>query len=1552
MLKGYNITKEILIFPYNIWRMNEVHDQNILSGFHPAVKLWFEEQFTSPSPPQELGWPHIRAGRHVLILSATGSGKTLAAFLEVLNRMYQSGTGRGVQVVYVSPLKALNNDIARNLMAPLKGISAAAGRLGLVLPEIRVAVRTGDTPGRERQAMVRRPPDILITTPESLYLILSSPKARQMLRAAHTVIIDEIHALAGNKRGVHLSLSIERLEHLAGRPLQRIGLSATQKPLELIASFLGGLTDDGRVRPVQVVDARQAKKLVLKVTTGPDQLLGPPGSSIWPRIHEKILAAVEQHRSTLVFVNSRAWAERVARGINELAGSHIARTHHGSLSREAREEVETALKAGQLKALVCTSSLELGIDIGAVDLVIQIASPYSPTSGLQRVGRSGHVLGAASRGVIMAKTRPDLLDAAWVAKEMLCGEVEPTHVPECCLDILAQHIVSMVGVEDWSLDRLLALVQKSWCYRRLTREQLLAVVELLSGRYPARDLAELRPKLAWQRQRNTLHALPGTRAAAVSGCGTIPDKGYYAIYLSGHHVKLGELEEEFVFESRAGDVIIFGTRPWRITAITHDRVLVEPAASASYARMPFWRGEFGGRQADAGRRFGRFLRFLAENYQQPDIYERLAAECGLEENAAAELVDYIAAQMEHSGVIPTDRCLFVESYLDEVGDYRIILHSPFGARTHAAWEMAARRQLRLTYGLEAAGVVTEHGIAWHIPRGTEPPPLESLIYLGEDPRQLVIEELPGTALFGAYFRMNAARSLLLGRSAPGRRLPLWLQRLKAGDLLHLARRHSEFPVALETFRECLDDVLDVPGLTEVQREISAGHIKVVYRHSAVPSPFALAFQLEFTGAFLYDDDTPKAELQTQFLSLNREMLQEILAEKDLRHLLDPAAVKAAENRRQRLEEGLAARNADELEEILLALGDLDRREVEARCLDPAFLQELLAAGRAVKFGKRFIAAEEAHIYTAALAGTAEPASPPPAGASPGAVLQGTASPEAQEESRLFLLRRLARNRGPFTIKEVTARYPWPPEVVEKLLAKLCAEGVLVKGAFLPDGRGEEWCHHDVLREVHRRTLAALRQELEPVPPSSLVSFLADWQRVTDLPDEAPPLSPEEGVERLRQVLSAFSGLFLPVEVWERDVLPLRLPGYDPAWLDRLCAAGEFVWVGLADSGAGAAPAPGTLKAAFFPRSAVAGLLPLLQESTDRPPLSAEARRIAALLKQKGASFLTDLQDGFHSAAPGGKTLQEALWELVAAGLVTNDTFAPLRQKWPLPEQKSGAAASGFLSPLPVRLLSQSQERRLFHELRQEARWKATALTSMTGGRWNLLPGAGNGEQHGKGEQGGQLEKIAALFLSRWGILTKEILAIEGAAVLWASLYRTLRLMEMTGKVRSGYLVSGLGGSQFATTEAIEKLRSSQKERPPRQAVSRFLLVNTCDPLAGAAQLGSPALPSLNGFVRSPLNYVVICDDHLVLFAAGFGRHLHYPPDTPEEELHGAVTALTGLLSIPGHLRPRRAVAVARCNGRPVQESKLAGILLTQGFQPSGEQMILWPSRRLRKDGVK
>ncbi len=1064
-----------------------------LRVFSPETRAWFEREFKAPTPAQAKGWPAIASGKHTLIQAPTGSGKTLAAFLYAIDKLTPAPAA-GLRVLYVSPLKALNYDVERNLRGPLAGLQS----------KLRVAVRTGDTPQKERTAMLREAPDILITTPESLFLMLTS-QARELLRSVETVIIDEVHAVAGTKRGAHLALSLERLERLTGG-FQRVGLSATQRPLEEIGRFVAG------GRPIELVDAGVAKELDLEVVVPLDDMREPAEqSSIWPSIYPAMLELVRAHRSTIVFVNNRRLAERLALRLNELAEEEIARAHHGSLAREQRVIIEEDLKAGRIPCLVATSSLELGIDMGAVDLVIQVESPKSVARGLQRIGRAGHTLDAISKGRIFPKFRADLLESAVVAQRMHAGAIEETQIPRNPLDVLAQQIVAICADEEIEVTELHTLVRGAYPFADLSRAQLENVLDMLAGRYPSDEFAELRPRIVWDRTGGVIRGRQGARRLAVTNAGTIPDRGLFGVFITDGGGRVGELDEEMVYEARAGQVIVLGASSWRIDEITRDRVLVSPAPGVP-GMVPFWKGEGVGRPYELGAAIGKFSRELLAKHE-PTIE-------GLDDRAAWNLIEFLREQERATGVVPSDRTVVVERFRDEIGDWRICILTPFGGRVHAPWAMAVAARLRESMGIEVQSIWSDDGIAFHLPDADAPPGTDQLLLSPDELDELVIAEVGQTALFGARFRENAARALLIPRRRPGERTPLWQQRLKAQGLLQVARKYASFPIVLETYRECLQDVFDLPSLKKLLHGLHTREIDLVDVETASASPFAASLLFDYIATYMYEDDTPPAERRAQALSLDRELLKELLGQEELRELIDVDALADVEASLRP-----KPRNADELHDLLRLRG----HQFE---FDAGFAETLVRERRAFRFGDALAAAEDAGRYRDALGVM------PPSGL-PEAFLGG--GPDSLQQ----LVRRFARGRGPFTTAQAKAAFGVD---VEEELRALEREDQLVRGELRPGGTEREWCDPDVLRRLRRASLAALRREVEPTEQAAFGRFLPSWH----------------GIDRratLREALVPLQALPLPVSLWESEVLPRRVPDYRPEQLDQLCASGELIWVG-------------------------------------------------------------------------------------------------------------------------------------------------------------------------------------------------------------------------------------------------------------------------------------------------------------------------------------------------------------------------------------------------------
>ncbi len=1437
-----------------------------LTVFSEPTRAWFESTFAAPTPAQELGWPAIASGEHTLIQAPTGSGKTLAAFLYGIDRL-STTPGEGLRLLYVSPLKALNYDVERNLRGPLAGLRS----------ELRVAVRTGDTPAKERAAMLRKPPDILITTPESLFLLLTS-RARDVMREIETVIVDEVHAVAGTKRGAHLALSLERLDRLAERPIQRIGLSATQRPLEEIGRFVSG------GRPTRLVDAGVSKELDLEVVVPVEDMRAPAATmapyqperadatglaagvdpshgSIWPSIYPEILRLVEAHRSTIVFVNNRRLAERLALRLNELAERELARAHHGSLAREQRLEVEELLKRGEIPCLVATSSLELGIDMGAVDLVVQVESPKSVARGLQRIGRAGHELSAVSKGRIFPKFRADLLESAVVARRIRAGEIEETVIPRNTLDVLAQQIVAICAEEELTVDELHELVRRAYPFRDLSRQQLDNVLDMLAGRYPSDEFGELRPRIVWDRVGGTVRGRPGVRRLAVTNAGTIPDRGLFGVHLIDGGGRVGELDEEMVYEARHGQTFLLGASTWRIEEITRDRVLVSPAPGVPGA-VPFWKGEGVGRPYELGRAVGETARTLA-GLSDEQALARLRDEYALDDRAARNLVTFLREQEQATGAMPSDRTVVVERFRDEIGDWRVCLLTPFGARVHAPWAMALQSRLRESLGLATQAIWSDDGIALHLPDADAPPPLDDILLDPDELEDLVVAEVGETALFGARFRENAARALLIPRRRPGQRTPLWQQRLKAQSLLQVARRYPSFPVVLETYRECLQDVFDLPGLKEILRQLKTRELDLVDVETASASPLAASLLFDYVATYMYEDDTPPAERRAQALSLDRGLLRELLGQEELRELLDPDAVDEVERSLQ-----ATPRNADELHDLLRLRGDL--RDGEH---DRGFAETLIRERRAIRVRvageERLIAAEDAGRYRDALG-----AMPP--GGLPDVFLEGSDPGTSLRE----LVHRFARGRGPFTTAEANERFG---RDVEPELLALEREEKLVRGELRPGGTEREWCDPDVLRRLRRASLARLRKEVEPAEQAAFGRFLPSWH----------------GIDRrstLREALVPLQALPLPVSLWESDVLPRRVPGYQPAQLDALCASGEVVWVGA-----------GLDRVAIYFREDAASLgAPATAASPEGEP----HELIRAALR-RSAQFWLDL---LSETGLDAQDALPALWELVWAGEVTNDAWTPLR------------AGRRYASAPPAR----DRHRRF-------SRRRAGAVTA-TQGRWSLAAGLFG---HVRGtvpetpETGPERRALAELLLERQGIVTRDGVRAEAIPGGYGAVYGELKALETLGVCRRGYFVEGLGGAQFALPGAVERLRDL---RPQDGEEPEALVLGASDP----AQPYGAALPwpkrAGARAARVAGAHVVLLGGDVALFVERGGRSLVPLKETDDAWLRPALAALVGYVKGGGAKR----LAVERFDGEAVGQSEAMPLLLELGFVAGPRRAILRP----------
>jgi ATP-dependent helicase Lhr and Lhr-like helicase len=1587
-----------------------------LSAFTPRVREWFQSAFAEPTPAQAQAWPAIASGEHVLISAPTGSGKTLAAFLWGLDRLCAeplAGAERRTRLVYVSPLKALSYDIERNLRAPLKGISRPPSSRppddshpsdGFHPPDgadLRVAIRTGDTPQRERAAMLREPPDILITTPESLYLMLTS-RARAILRGVEWVIVDEIHAVASTKRGAHLALTLERLDALAGdaadggtdggvRGLQRIGLSATQRPLEEVARFLVGPK-----RTCRIVDATPpggAKPLDLKIhvpvesMAQPDAGAGGSGTdplepvvggeslrgSIWPAIYPELLKLIEEHRSTIVFVNNRRSAERLALRLNELANAgeeadgggerspqaaplEIARAHHGSLAREERMVVEELLKSGGIPCIVATSSLELGIDMGAVDLVLQVESPKSVAAGLQRIGRAGHNVGDVSKGRIFPKFRADLLECAVVAKGMREGAIEPTVVPRNPLDVLAQQIVAIAAAEDGelSVQEVHELVTRTHTYAELPRRQLENVLDMLDGRYPSSDFGELRPRIVWDRLAGTIRPRKGARQLAVVNAGTIPDRGLYLVTLPDGR-RVGELDEEMVYEARPGQVFLLGASSWRIEEIGRDRVIVTPAPGVPGA-VPFWKGDGIGRPKELGEAIGAFARWAVE---QPA--EALEREYDLDPRAARNLLDYLREQQDATRVLPSDRTIVVERFRDEIGDWRLCVLSPYGGRVHAAWGLALSARIRAELGLEADAIWSDDGVAVHLPDADEPPSAELALIDPDELEELIVGELASTALYGARFREAAGRALLIPRAYPGKRTPLWQQRLKSQTLLEVARRYGDFPIVLEAYRECLRDVLDLPGLRALLGGLQRRELSLVEVQTATASPFASSLLFDYLATYMYEGDTPNAERRAAALSLDRDLLRELLGQEELRELLDPAALEQVQDDLQRRSEHTRAATRDELHDALRLVGDMTASEaservhagVDADALLIALERERRAVRVRIGGEARYIAAADAGLYRDAL-GTMPP------GGLPAVFLAEV------PDALVKLLRRYAATHGPFPTAQVGERYGLAPGAVEVVLGELERSGELVQGELCPGGTSgrREWCDADVLRRLRRASLAALRREIEPAERRAFAAFLPAWHGI-DRHSVAGA-----GIDRLREQLVPLQGLALTARTWEREVLPRRVGAYSPTWMDELCASGELVWVGAGALGRSEG------RVALYFREDVALLGPPTRRG-EAPAAGAEhgdvadarARVLARL--QAGPCFFTDLLADVELPA---QEVEDALWGLAWAGEATNDAFAPLRAprltlargaaRTPTGRAAPGRSVSGRSAPgrpAPGRPAPGRSAGRF------SARRGAGRAPAHPPGRWSLtaaLFADRQAEEEGGGQVGidapARLRALAELLLERHGILTRELVLAEGVPGGFAALYPELCRLETLGAARRGYFIEGLGGAQFALPGAVERLRAqrpqeqgdrgrgSERAQPDRRALV-LAATDPAQPYGAALPWPRPALPpsgSRRGPARVPGAVVVLVDAEPVLYLERGGRGLRVlaesrPSAGPVGPADGRMAR--ALDALAEHARAGRLatrIALDRVDGEPLLGTPWEAALERVGFRAGPRRLTL------------
>ncbi|MBC7295267.1 MAG: ATP-dependent helicase [Dietzia sp.] len=1565
-----------------------------LERFHPATASWFRRAFDRPTPAQEGAWASLASGAHTLVVAPTGSGKTLSAFLDSLDRLMLGGghstststststsdgdsTGApppGTRVLYISPLKALAVDVERNLRAPLAGIAREAASLGVETAEVTVGIRTGDTPPEERRRQRSRPPHVLVTTPESLFLLLTSA-ARETLATVDTVIIDEIHAVAASKRGAHLALSLERLDDLLDTPARRVGLSATVRPHSEVARFLAG------ERPVTVVAPGSDKRFELTVrvpvedmadlSSAGSDVTAPPGTpgegSIWPHVERQVVGLVTAHRSTIVFVNSRRLAERLTARLNEIhaedtdpgslppaparppaqimvpsevsrgAPAELAMAHHGSVSKERRALIEDALKSGRLRAVVATSSLELGIDMGAVDLVVQVESPPSVASGLQRVGRAGHQVGEVSRAAVFPKHRADLLHSAVTVERMVAGAIETMSVITNPLDVLAQQTVAACALESIDVEDWFAAVRRTAPFVGLPRSAFEATLDMLAGKYPSADFAELKPRLVWDRDAGTLTGRPGAQRLAVTSGGTIPDRGLFGVFMVGEKAtRVGELDEEMVYESRVGDVFALGASSWRVEEITHDRVLVTPAPGGT-GRLPFWLGDDQGRPAELGRALGGFLREVGHG-SDDEVGPRPAA-AGLDDNAVANLRRYLAEQREATGHLPSDTTLVVERFRDEVGDWRIVLHSPFGARVHWPWAEAVRARLAAAHGFDAVPVVSDDGIILRVPDTIDDgeagarPGAETFALGAEEAVDLVTTHVGGSALFASRFRECSARALLFPRLDPGRRAPLWQQRQKSAQLLDVARRYPDFPMILEAVRECLQDVYDVPALERLLREIDSRTVRIVEVDTPRASPFAQSLLFDYVGAFLYEGDSPLAEKRAAALAIDPTLLGQLLGRVELRELLDVEVLDSIERRLQHLEPERAARDAEAVADLLRLLGPLTVEEIAERSTEPEAVPGWLAT-----LARSFRVVTVEHAGRTWWAGVEDVPRlrdglgvPPPPGVS-SAFLGDVDDPLGE------LIRRYARTHGPFTVDALAARFGLGVAVARGVLDRLTSAGTVLAGEFRPGASGPEWCDAEVLRHIRRRSLAALRSQIEPVSHTALARFLPGWQSL------GAGSGAESGVDGVLAVVEQLDGLALPASALEPLVLAPRVRDYSPAMLDELLAGGEVIWSGRGRAGS----RDGWIS--LHPADTAGATLPL-----DRPLPEGPVHLAVAESLRGGALFFRDVVAAVKEAAqestgdtpevagpaptgpavtgpaPTGPAITEAvvrdaLWDLVWDGVVTNDTFAPLRAV--LAGGGSSGSGTAHRSPRSSARPRRARLGRTSMAQLNGAMAAGTRTPPVLAGRWSLVPEPVTDATL-------RAHAWAETLLLRHGVVTRGAVEAEEIPGGFAAVYKVLAQMEDSGRCRRGYFVDGLGAAQFAAGNTIDRLRAYDDTADDAhwpsgtdEPVVRVLAATDPANPYGAALPWPPSAEGGSGHRpgRKAGALVVLVDGLCVLFVERGGRTVLVLDDRAEA-VPLAASALAAVVR-SGAVGPLTVTTLA---GEPVHTSPVAATFENAGF---------------------
>jgi ATP-dependent Lhr-like helicase len=1405
--------------------------------FHPLVERWFRNRFGEPTPPQREGWPHIAAGRDTLIAAPTGSGKTLAAFLVCLDRLFRRSLAGemhdGIDVVYVSPLKALSNDIQRNLQVPLAEIQELAIAEGLGPWPVKVAVRTGDTPAAQRQAMLRSPPQILVTTPESLYLLLTSPKSRELLRTVNTVIVDEIHALARDKRGSHLTLTLERLAAICDHPPTRIGLSATQKPLDQIGQFLvgGHAVENGQVREPVIIDGGHVRRLDLAIEVPPSELQAVCSGEQWGEVYDRLVQLVQSHRSTLIFVNTRRMAERVAHSLTQLLGEEAVASHHGSLAKEIRLDAEQKLKAGELKAIVATASLEMGIDIGYIDLVCQLGSPRSIATFLQRVGRSGHSLGATPKGRLFPLTRDELLESLALVRAVRTGQLDQIEIPQQPLDILAQQIVAAVACDEWDEEALFNLCRRAWPYRNLPRSEFDAIVTMLSeglkkgtkaGAYLHRD--QINGKLKARR-----HA----RIAAITSGGAIPELGEYKVIVDGERKIVGTVDEDFAIDSMVGNIFLLGNTSWRIVDITRDEVVVVDAHGAP-PNIPFWFGEAPGRTIELSQELSRIRQELADNLveeawepdengvagpgqlvtkQNRDLMAWLMEHCGVDAWGAEQAIRYVAAQRAAMGVVPTCNQIVFERFFDESGGMQLIIHAPMGARINRAWGLAMRKRFCRSFDFELQAAADDNGVLLSIgPQHSFPiESLFSMLHVG-NAQYLLEQAVLAVPMFGIRWRWNATRALAVLRNTGGKRVPPFLQKFRAEDLLAatfpetvgcLENHHGDIeipdhPLVRQTMHDCLHEAMDLPRWLATLQAVKDGEVKLMPVDSREPSPFA--HQLLNARPYAFLDDAPLEERRTRAVTTRRG-----LAVDQFRDLakLDPTAIAQVSE-----EAWPFARDADELHDILLNMVVL--REDEVGEWSP-WLRELSRTGRACRgnWGDEafWFATERWPIIRAAY---------PTATVTPTPQLPAALDVTIEAiDARIEIVRGRIAVSGPTTATALARKLRLEPSQVFACFEAIESQGSVMRGRYSEEAFGSkdpetlEWCDRRLLARIHRLTLDGLRRRIQPVAPEVFVDYLTRLQGLT-------PDSQRQGELGIRQAVTQLQGFELAAGTWEDKILAPRVSDWDPSGLDHLFLCGELCWGRFqpprrSDDDKAISGMTRAMPISLALREDLAWLLP-----PDRAPneahLGGKARDVLAALRERGALFVHDLK-ALTGLLP--TELDDALRECAAAGFVSADTFAAVRA-----------------------IVGRSEEAKRRTSAFMRARIRGTTLPPRPGatGRWSLFPGMIENV-----DRETRLEKWCRLLLARYGVVFRDLLAREVSAPPWWELVRVLRRMELRGEIRGGRFIAGFG-EQYGLESAISRLRELRDKPDDEQ----WCLISAVDPLNLCGHItAGPKIPAMH-----------------------------------------------------------------------------------------------------------